>query len=121
MNEQAVMTPGQRSALHSVARDLHHKYEGKFGVETIEALVLDSFDELSRTASVTRWLVLSARRFAEQRLKALVHAEDRSAQGPRGAVPMRPQRGSLPNGAGLVLSSRWKSGNRVVWRLGARC
>ncbi len=82
MNEQAVMTPGQRSALHSVARDLHHKYEGKFGVETIEALVLDSFDELSKTASVTRWLVVGAERFAEQRLKAFIHAEQQSAKVP---------------------------------------
>jgi len=82
MNEQAVMTPGQRSALHSVARDLHNRFEGVFGVETIEALVLDSFDELSKTATVTRWLVLSAQRFAEQRLKALIHAEDHSAKVP---------------------------------------
>ena len=82
MNEQAVMTPGQRSALHSVARDLHDRFEGVFGVETIEALVLDSFDELAKTATVTRWLVLSAQRFAEQRLKALIHAEDHSAKVP---------------------------------------
>ncbi len=82
MNDQAVMTSGQRSALHSVARDLHHRYEGVFGVETIEALVLDSFDELSKTATVTRWLVLSAQRFAEQRIKALIHAEDHSAKVP---------------------------------------
>jgi len=47
-----------------------------FGVETIEALVLDSFDELAKNATVTRWLVVSAQRFAEQRLRALVHAED---------------------------------------------
>jgi len=76
------MKPGQRSALHSVALDLHDRFEGVFGIETIEALVLDSFDELSKTATVTRWLVLSARRFAEQRLKALIHAEDHSAKVP---------------------------------------
>ena len=82
MNEQAVMTPGQRGALHNVARDLHHKFEGVFGIETIEALVLDSFDELSKTASVTRWLVVGAERFAEQRLKAFIHAEQQSAKVP---------------------------------------
>jgi len=53
-----------------------------FGVETIEALVLDSFDELSKTATVTRWLVLSSQRFAKQRLKALIHAENHSAKVP---------------------------------------
>jgi arsenate reductase (thioredoxin) len=82
MDDQAVMTSGQRSALHNVARDLHDKYAGVFGIETIEALVLDSFDELSKTATVTRWLVLSAQRFAEQRIKALIHAEDHSAKVP---------------------------------------
>jgi arsenate reductase len=82
MNEQAVITPGERSALHNVARDLHHKFEGVFGIETIEALVLDSFDELARMATVTRWRVVSAERFAEQRLKALMHAEDHSAKVP---------------------------------------
>ncbi len=82
MNVPAIVTAGQRSALQSVARDLHDKFEGVFGVESIEALVLDSFDELSRTATVTRWLVLSAERFAEQRLRALIHAEDHSAKVP---------------------------------------
>ncbi len=77
-----MITPGERSALNNVARDLHHKFEGVFGIETIEALVLDSFNELSKTATVTRWLVVSAERFAEQRLKALVHAEDHSAKVP---------------------------------------
>jgi hypothetical protein len=33
---------------------------------------------LAATAKVTKWLVISAERFATQRLDALVHAEDRS-------------------------------------------
>ena len=82
MNDQAVTTSGQRNALHNVARDLHDKYAGVFGIETIERLVLDSFDELSKTATVARWLVVSAERFAEQRIKALLHAEDHSAKVP---------------------------------------
>lgn len=82
MTDQTVITSGERRALHNVARDLHDKYEGVFGVETIEALVLDSFEELSKTATVTRWLVVGTERFAEQRLKALIHAEDHPAKVP---------------------------------------
>ena len=45
-------------------------------------LVVDCFDELAKRATVTRWLVISAERFAEQRLRALIHAENRSAKVP---------------------------------------
>ena len=40
--------------------------------------MFDSFDELAKTATVTRWLVVGAQRFAEQRLRALIHAENPS-------------------------------------------
>ncbi len=80
MSDMELMTSGQRTALHSVALDLHSRFEGVFGEETIEALVLDSFHELAQRATVTRWLVVSSQRFAEQRLKALIHAEDRSVK-----------------------------------------
>jgi len=80
MSDIEVMTAGQRMALHSVASDLHARFAGVFGEETIEALVLDSFNELAQKATVTRWLVLSSERFAEQRLRALIHAEDRSVK-----------------------------------------
>jgi protein-tyrosine-phosphatase len=74
------MSSGQRESLHRVALELHAKFEGVFGQETIEALVVDSFNERAKTASVTQWLVLGAQRFAEQRLNALVHAADHSAK-----------------------------------------
>lgn len=41
-----------------MARELHAKFEWVFGQETIEALVMDSFNERAKTATVTQWLVL---------------------------------------------------------------
>ena len=68
-----------RRPLNAIARDLHDKYEGVFGTETIESLVVDSYIKLASTATVTRWLVLSTERLAGERLDALIHAEDHSA------------------------------------------
>ena len=70
-----VMTPAERSCLHSAARDLHTQFRGIFGEETIESLLIDSYAELASTATVTRWLVIGAERFARQRLQALAHAQ----------------------------------------------
>jgi arsenate reductase len=78
-----VMTPAERWCLHSAARDLHERFRGVFGEETIEALLLSCYDELAATATVHRWLVIGAERFARQRLQALAHAESRAA----GKVP----------------------------------
>ncbi len=66
-----VMTQAERMCLHGVARDLHTEFRGIFGEETIEELVLDSYNELVATATITRWLVVGAERFARQRLQAL--------------------------------------------------
>lgn len=54
-----------------------------FGEETIDALLLSSYHELAATATVSRWLVVGAERFACQRLEALAHAESRGG----GTVP----------------------------------
>jgi len=80
MSNLVTMNPGQRTALASVARDLHAKFKGVFGQETIEELVLDSFRKLAARATVTDWLVVGAERFATERLEALVQSEDRSAK-----------------------------------------
>jgi len=69
------MTPAERMCLHSAARDLHTELRGIFGQETIESLLFDSYNELASTATVTRWLVIAAGRFARQRLQALAHSE----------------------------------------------
>jgi protein-tyrosine-phosphatase len=70
------ITPAERTALHAAARDLRGRFRGVFGEETIEALLLASYQELAATATVTDWLVVGAERFAGQRLQALAHAED---------------------------------------------
>lgn len=78
-----VMTQAERMCLHSAARDLHTEFRGIFGEETIESLLRDSYDELASTATVTRWLVVGAERYARQRLHALAHAESAA----RGKLP----------------------------------
>ena len=70
-----VMTPADRLRLHSAVRDLHTEFRGIFGEEPIEVLLLDSHGELASTATVTRWLVVGAERFALKRLQALAHAQ----------------------------------------------
>lgn len=75
MGETRTPDPGERMALHSAACDLHRRFRGMFGVETIEALLLDSFAQLARLQPDNRWLVLGSERFARQRLDALAHAD----------------------------------------------
>jgi protein-tyrosine-phosphatase len=64
-----------RSALRNVALDLHDRYQGLFGQETIQDLLENSYLALAATATVSRWLVLSTERFARQRLTALAKIE----------------------------------------------
>jgi len=78
MPDVHVMTKAERMCLRSAARDLHAHFRGVFGEETIEALLLSSYDELATTATVYNWLVIGAERFARQRLEALAHAESRA-------------------------------------------
>ena len=75
MTDNDVLTPGTLTALHHIAEELHAHYDGIFGTETIEALRHDSYTELAKTATVTRWLVIGTEKFAKQRLDALAHAE----------------------------------------------
>lgn len=83
MPDTHVMTRAERMCLHSAARDLHQKFRGVFGEETIENLLLSSYEELAAAATVYSWLVLGAERFTRQRLEALAHAESRAS----GKVP----------------------------------
>ena len=75
MTDTDLIPASTRNALRNVARDLHHRFEGVFGEETIQDLLEDSYLSLAATATVSRWLVLSTERFARQRLQALIHAE----------------------------------------------
>jgi protein-tyrosine-phosphatase len=77
------MTGAERWCLHKAARDLHERFRGVFGEETIESLLFSSYAELAAKATVHNWLVIGAERFACERLQALAHAESRAA----GKVP----------------------------------
>ena len=77
------MTSAEQKVLQAAARDLHARFRGVFGEESIHALLLDSYQELAATATVTRWLAVGAERYTRQRLGALAHAQNRGA----GAVP----------------------------------
>lgn len=68
------------TALKRVATRLHERFQGVFGLETIEELLFDSYTKLAAHATVTRWLVVGAERFARERLDACVHAEQSSAE-----------------------------------------
>ncbi len=78
MVDHEPMTAQQRVQLDHVVKDLHAKYHGIFGRESIEAFVFESYDDLAKTATVTKWLTLGAEKFAKQRLQALVHMRDHS-------------------------------------------
>ena len=78
MIDTDVIPQGRRRVLEHIARDLHNRYQGVFGLETMEALVADSYTRLAETATVTNWLVIGAERLAKERLQALIHSEDRS-------------------------------------------
>ncbi len=78
MADHEPMTAQQRLQLDHVVKDLHTKYHGIFGLESIESFVFDSYDEIAKRASVTTWLTVTAEKFARQRLEALVQMRDHS-------------------------------------------
>lgn len=77
------MTQGERMSLRGAALDLRAQFRGVFGLETVESLLLSSYNELAATTTVPNWLVVGAERFTRQRLEALAHAESKAA----GRVP----------------------------------
>jgi protein-tyrosine-phosphatase len=78
MREHEPMTAQQRVQLNHVVKHLHSKFHGTFGLETIEAFVFESYDEMAKKATVTKWLTVTAEKFALQRLEALAHTQDHS-------------------------------------------
>jgi arsenate reductase (thioredoxin) len=83
MSDHEPMTPQQRVQLNHVAKHLHSKFQGIFGFESVEAFVFESYDDLAKTATVTKWLTVGAEKYALQRLEALAHSQDHSGK----AVP----------------------------------
>ena len=82
MTDTDAIPAGIEAALRNVARDLHHEFEGTFSEENVYRLACDSYRELSRTAEVSRWLVISTEKFTRQRLAALTHAETAMGRAP---------------------------------------
>ncbi len=78
MAENSSIPESERTMLVRVARDLHHRFKGVFGLETIEALVFDSYLQMAERAKIRDWLVATAEKLARERLEALLRSEDHS-------------------------------------------
>jgi protein-tyrosine-phosphatase len=68
------MTPADRTELESAARRLGAEFAGIFSIQTVEECVMDSYERLAATATVTGFLTILAVRFARERLQALGQA-----------------------------------------------
>jgi arsenate reductase (thioredoxin) len=71
----------QQLALRTAATRLEQRFDGTFGVETIERFLHSSYDQFADRASVSNFLPLLAERFALQRLNALARVEGRISDG----------------------------------------
>jgi arsenate reductase len=75
------LSPDQRLALKTAARNLKDEFSGTFGVETIELFLQTSYDQFADRAKFTNFLPLMAERFARQRLTALARVEGKHDDG----------------------------------------
>jgi protein-tyrosine-phosphatase len=71
-----------RHQIRIAARRLKDEFAGQFSIETIERYIVDSHEQLARSATVTKWLSVLAERFARDRLRALQRLETDSVQKP---------------------------------------
>ncbi len=67
----------QQLALRAAASNLHSRFDGVFGQETIERFLFASYDDFAGRAVTAQWLPLLAERFARIRLRALAKVEGR--------------------------------------------
>ena len=116
MPEHELMTPQQRVQLNHVAKHLHSKFHGIFGLESVEAFVFESYDELAKTATVTTVADRLGRevRPATARSPGALTGPLREERARR-ALSVRAQRRALPDGVGLVQSS-WPLAARLPGR-----
>jgi arsenate reductase len=75
------LSPDQRLALRTAAKNLKQEFDGTFGVETIELFLQTSYDQFADRARFTNFLPLMAERFARQRLTALARVEGKHDDG----------------------------------------
>jgi protein-tyrosine-phosphatase len=71
----------QQLALRTAVSNLRRRFDGVFGVETIERFLYSSYDEFAGRAVVLNYLPLLAERFARQRLGALAKVEGKQDSG----------------------------------------
>jgi protein-tyrosine-phosphatase len=74
-----MMTAADRKELQGAARRLAREFIGVVNLETVEECVMDSFERLAATATVTGFLTILAERFARERLQAMGQAERKVA------------------------------------------
>jgi protein-tyrosine-phosphatase len=65
----------QSLALRAAAQSLGDEFGDLYGTETIERFLHSSFDQISETSAITKFLPMMAERFARQRLRALAKVE----------------------------------------------
>jgi protein-tyrosine-phosphatase len=70
----------QHLALRAAATNLQKRFDGIFGVETIERFLHASYEDFAGRAVTTNWLPLLAERFARIRLKALAVVEGKISE-----------------------------------------
>jgi protein-tyrosine-phosphatase len=70
----------QQLALRAAATNLQKRFDGVFGVETIERFLHSSYEDFADRAVTTNWLPLLAERFARIRLKALAVVEGKISE-----------------------------------------
>lgn len=88
MSEERALgrTEEEERALRDAATRMSAEFEGVFGAETVERLVVSSRDRLAGDATVTTFLPLLAERYARQRLAALAHSERKQQDGTAGVL-----------------------------------
>jgi protein-tyrosine-phosphatase len=64
-----------REVLRRNAEKLARRFPGTFAAETVERLLLESYDLLAATSKITTYLPLLAERFAAERLRAIARTE----------------------------------------------
>jgi protein-tyrosine-phosphatase len=74
-----MMTLADRKELEAAAQRLSRQFAGIFSLETVEECVMNSYERLAATATVTGFLTILAERFALERLQALGQAEKKVA------------------------------------------
>ncbi|GAA1159347.1 arsenate reductase ArsC [Nesterenkonia sandarakina] len=74
-------TGAHEHVLHRISEELAATYSGGFAAETIERYVFESYAALARTAKIKTYLPILTRRFAQDRLSALAHAQGKQPSG----------------------------------------